>query len=227
MNIIPMKNIKGENMLPKEKIYREKALKVIENLKKRNMDGIYYESSQQAVGEIIKMIPQGSLVGLGGSETIIESGLVEELRKLDIHLLDRYKKGIAKEEVNKMRREALLSDIFITSSNAVTVDGRLVNIDGTGNRVAAMIYGPSKVIFLVGMNKIVRTLEDALSRIKNHTAPLNAVRVGVETPCYHLGYCNDPHCHPPNRICSQVVIIEANPTPGRIMVVLVGKELGF
>lgn len=214
-------------MLPKEKIYREKALKVIENLKKRNMDGIYYESSQQAVGEIIKMIPQGSLVGLGGSETIIESGLVEELRKLDIHLLDRYKKGIAKEEVNKMRREALLSDIFITSSNAVTVDGRLVNIDGTGNRVAAMIYGPSKVIFLVGMNKIVRTLEDALSRIKNHTAPLNAVRVGVETPCYHLGYCNDPHCHPPNRICSQVVIIEANPTPGRIMVVLVGKELGF
>lgn len=173
------------------------------------------------------MIPQGSLVGLGGSETIIESGLVEELRKLDIHLLDRYKKGIAKEEVNKMRREALLSDIFITSSNAVTVDGRLVNIDGTGNRVAAMIYGPSKVIFLVGMNKIVRTLEDALSRIKNHTAPLNAVRVGVETPCYHLGYCNDPHCHPPNRICSQVVIIEANPTPGRIMVVLVGKELGF
>ena len=227
MNIIPMKNLKGENMLPKEKIYHDKALKVIENLKKRNMDGIYCETSSLAVASITKMIPQGALVGLGGSESIIESGLVDGLRKLDIRLLDRYKEGVTKEEVNKMRREGLLSDIFITSSNAVTVDGKLVNIDGTGNRVAAMIYGPSKVIFLVGMNKVVRTLEDAISRIKNHTAPLNAVRVGVETPCYHLGYCNDPHCHPPNRICSQIVIIEANMIPGRIMVVLVGEELGF
>lgn len=214
-------------MIPKEKIYRAKALKVIENLKKRNMDGIYCENSGQAVAEIIKMIPHGSLVGLGGSETIIESGLVEGLRKLDIRLLDRYKGGISKEEINKMRRESLLSDIFITSSNAVTVDGKLVNIDGTGNRVAAMIYGPSKVIFLVGMNKVVRTFEDAISRIKNHSAPLNAVRVGVETPCFHLGYCNEPNCFPPHRICNQVVIIEANPTPGRIMVVLVGEELGF
>jgi len=214
-------------MIPKKKIYQEKAIKVIENLKKRNMVGIYYESSQQAVEEIIKMIPKGSLVGLGGSETIIESGLIDELRKSDIRLLDRYKKGLSKEEINKMRREALMSDVFITSSNAVTVDGKLVNIDGTGNRVAAIIYGPSKVIFLVGMNKIVRTLDDAISRIRNHTAPLNAVRVGVETPCFHLGYCDEPNCFPPKRICGQVVIIEANPTPNRIMVVLVGEELGF
>lgn len=214
-------------MIPKKKIYQEKAIKVIENLKKRNMVGIYYESSQQAVEEIIKMIPKGSLVGLGGSETIIESGLIDELRKSDIRLLDRYKKGLSKEEINKMRREALMSDVFITSSNAVTVDGKLVNIDGTGNRVAAMIYGPLKVLFLVGMNKVVRTLEDAISRIRNHTAPLNAVRVGVETPCFHLGYCDEPNCFPPKRICNQVVIIEANPTPNRIMVVLVGEELGF
>ncbi|MBN2245306.1 MAG: lactate utilization protein [Candidatus Aminicenantes bacterium] len=214
-------------MLPKEKIYREKEQKVIENLKKRNMNGIYCENSAQGVAEIVKMIPQNSLVGLGGSESIMESGLIEELRKLDIRLLDRYKEGLSKEEINKMRREALLSDVFITSSNAVTVDGKLVNIDGTGNRVAAVIYGPSKVIFLVGMNKVVRTLEEAISRIKNHAAPLNAVRVGVETPCYHLGCCNEPHCFPPNRICSQVVIIETNSTPGRIMVVLVGDELGF
>jgi len=227
MNIIPIKNIKGEIMLPKEKVYRAKALKVIENLKKRNMDGIYIETARQAVAEIIKMIPKNSLVGLGGSESIIESGLVDELRKLNIRLLDRYKEGVTKEEVNKMRREALLSDVFITSSNAVTVDGRLVNIDGTGNRVAAMIYGPDKVIFLVGMNKVVRTLEDALSRIKNHAAPLNAVRVGVETPCFHLGYCDEPNCFPPKRICSQFVVIEANPTPDRIMVVLVGEDLGF
>ena len=214
-------------MIPKEKIYREKALKLIENLKKRNMEGIYCESSGQAVAEIINMIPHGSLVGLGGSESIIESGLVEELRKLDIRLLDRYRQGISEEEVDKMRREGLLSDVYITSSNAVTLDGKLVNIDGTGNRVAAMIYGPSKVIFLVGINKVVRTVDDALTRIKNHTAPLNSVRVGIETPCYHLGYCNDPHCHPPHRICSQIVIIEANGIPGRIKVVLAGQELGY
>lgn len=211
----------------KAKIYKEKAAKIIENLKKRNMDGIYCESSKQAVDKILDMIPDGALVGLGGSETIIESGLVDALRKKDIRLLDRYKEGVTKDEVDAMRREGMVSDVYIASSNAVTLDGKLVNIDGTGNRVAAMIFGPKKVILLVGMNKVVRTVEDAITRIKNHAAPLNSVRVNIETPCYHLGYCNDPHCHPPHRICSQLVILEANMVPDRVMVVLVGEELGF
>ena len=211
----------------KAKIYKEKAAKIIKELKKRNMEGMYCGNSQLAVDEILNMIPDGALVGLGGSESIIESGLVEALRKRDIRLLDRYKEGVTKDEVDTMRKEGMDSDIYITSSNAVTLDGKLVNIDGTGNRVAAMIFGPKKVIFLVGMNKVVKTVDEAISRIKNHAAPLNAVRVNVETPCYHLGYCNDPHCHPPHRICSQLVIIEANMVPERIMVVLVGEELGF
>ena len=214
-------------MEAKKKIYREKAQKVIANLKKRNMDGIYCESSEQAVAEILKLIPNGSLVGLGGSESIIEAGLVDALRNMDIQLLDRYKDGVTKEEINEMRRQGLLSDVYIASSNAVTVDGKLVNIDGKGNRVAAMIFGPSKVILLVGMNKVVRTLDDALSRIKNHAAPLNSVRVNVQTPCFHQGYCNDPHCHPPNRICSQIVIHENSMDIDRIVVVLVGEELGY
>ena len=191
------------------------------------MDGIYCDSREQAVDEILKMIPEGSLVGLGGSESIIEAGLVDALRKMDIRLLDRYKEGITTEEVNQMRHEGLNSDVYIASSNAVTVDGKLVNIDGTGNRVAAMIFGPSKVILLVGMNKVVKTLDDALSRVKNYTAPLNSVRVNIQTPCFHQGYCNDPHCHPPNRICSQIVIHENSMDLDRIMVVFVGEELGY
>ena len=211
----------------KTKIYREKAEKVIENFKKRNMNGIYCENRKQAVEEILKMIPDNALVGLGGSETIIETGLVDALRKRNIRLLDRYKEGVSKEEVDAMRREGLLSDVYIASSNAITVDGKLVNMDGTGNRVAAMIFGPKKVVLMAGMNKVVRTVEEAISRIKNHAAPLNAVRVNKETPCYHLGYCNDPHCFPPNRICSQLVILESSMVPGRVTVVLVGEDLGY
>ncbi len=211
----------------KAKIYREKAETVIENLKRRNMNGIYCDNREKAVEEILKMIPDNVLVGLGGSETIVETGLVDALRKRNLRLLDRYKEGVSKAEVDAMRREGMLSDVYITSSNAITIDGELVNMDGIGNRVAAMIFGPKKVILMAGMNKIVRTVEDAISRIKNHVAPLAAVRANKKTPCYHLGYCRDPHCHPPNRICSQLVILEASMVPGRIMVVLVGEDLGY
>jgi hypothetical protein len=126
-----------------------------------------------------------------------------------------------------MRREGLLSDVYIASSNAVTADGKLVNQDGVGNRVAAMIYGPKKVILLVGMNKVVRTVEDAVARIKTVAGPMDAIRVEKNTPCSKLGFCTDPNCYPPNRICSQLVIIESSLFPERITVVLVGEELGY
>ena len=191
------------------------------------MDGIFCETSAQAVEEICRMIPAGSLVGLGGSETIMESGLIDALRRMDIRLLDRYKEGVSKEEVDDMRRQGLLADVFICSSNAVTADGRLVNIDGTGNRVAAMIFGPKKVIVIAGMNKVAPDLEAAIARVRNTAAPANSLRVGVETPCSKTGFCQDPHCHPPQRICCQLVVTEASMTPGRITVVLVGETLGY
>ena len=212
---------------PKETIYRNQAEQIMKNLKKRNMAGIYCETSDLAVREICNMIPDGSLVGLGGSETIIESGLVEALRQMNIRLLDRYKEGVTREEVDEMRRTGLLSEVFIAGSNAVTADGKLVNQDGIGNRVASMIYGPKKVILMAGMNKVVATVEDAIARIKTTAAPLDAVRVGVKTPCSRLGFCKDPHCFPPNRICSQLVVIESSMTPDRITIVLVGEELGY
>lgn len=208
-------------------IHAIQAAQVIQAMKKRNITGHYCPTAAQAVETICGMIPAKSLVGLGGSVSIIESGLVEALRKMDIRLLDRYREGVPPEEVAAMRYEGLQSDVFIASSNAVTADGKLVNIDGTGNRVAAMIFGPKKVILMVGMNKIVPDVETAIKRVKNTATPPNALRVGVETPCSHKGFCQDPHCQVPHRICAQVVITEASMTPDRIHVVLVGQALGF
>jgi len=211
----------------KKASYQLQADGIIKNFKKRGMDGIFCATSAQAVEEICRMVPAGSLVGLGGSETIMETGLLDALRRMDIRLLDRYKDGISKEEVDAMRRQGLSADVFICSSNAITGDGKLVNIDGTGNRVAALIFGPKKVIVIAGMNKVASNLETAIARVKNTAAPANSIRVGVETPCSHVGFCQDPHCHLPQRICCQLVITEASMTPGRITIVLVGEPLGY
>ena len=211
----------------KKACHKLQAEQVIKNFKKRGLDGIYCESSDEAVKTICRMVPAGSLVGLGGSETIIESCLVDALRRMDIRLLDRYKEGVSKEEVNEMRRRGLAADIFICSSNAITADGKLVNIDGTGNRVAAMIFGPAQVIVMAGINKVAPDLAAAIARVRNSAAPANSLRVGVETPCSKTGFCQDPHCHPPHRICCQLVVTEANMTPGRVTVVLVGETLGY
>lgn len=208
-------------------IYKNQAEEIIKNLKRRNMDGTYFEKTEQAVASILKIIPEGSLVGLGGSESIIESGLVDALRKKDIKLLDRYKESMTEEEVWEMRKQGMLADIYIASSNAITLEGKLVNMDGIGNRVAAMIFGPEKVILLIGMNKVVKTVEEAIARIKNHVAPRNAVRVNIATPCYKKGFCQEPHCMPPHRICSQLVILESSMFPDRIKLFLVGEELGY
>ena len=218
---------KEVNMDENKTVYKSQAEEIIKNLKKRNIDGTYFEKTEQAVASILKMIPAGSVVGLGGSESIIESGLVDALRKKDIRLLDRYKEGVGKEEVWEMRKQGMLADIYVASSNAVTLDGKLVNMDGIGNRVAAMIFGPDKVILLVGMNKVVKNVEEAVARIKNRVAPRNAIRVNIDTPCSKKGFCQEPHCMPPHRICSQLVILESSMFPDRIKLFLVGEELGY
>ena len=208
-------------------IYRSQAEEIIKNLKKRNMDGEYFEKTEQAVAAILSEIPDDILVGLGGSESVVESGLVDELRRKNIKLLDRYKEGVTEEDVWEMRKKGLSADIYVSSSNAVTLDGKIVNIDGIGNRAAAMIFGPDKVILLVGMNKVVKTAKEAVARIKNYVAPRNAIRVKIDTPCSKKGFCRDPHCMPPHRICSQLVIIESSMFPGRIKLFLVGERLGI
>lgn len=117
--------------------------------------------------------------------------------------------------------------MYVSSSNAVTADGKLVNVDGTGNRVATMIFGPGKVIVMAGMNKVAVDVDAAIARVKNTAAPANSLRVGADTPCSHTGFCQDPFCRPPHRICCQLVVTEASMTPGRVTVVLVGESLGY
>ncbi len=211
----------------KKACQRLQADTIIKNLKKRGIEGAYFDTSAEAVKAVCADIPAGSLVGLGGSETIIESGLLDALRRMDIRLLDRYREGVSKNDVDEMRRQGLLSDVYIMSSNAVSADGRLVNIDGTGNRAAALIFGPKKVIIMAGMNKVASDLDAAIARARNVAATANSLRVGVDTPCSHSGFCQDPHCHPPHRICCQLIVTEASMAPGRILVVLVGEALGY
>ncbi len=211
----------------KKIIYLAKAEEVIKNLRKRNIEGLYCEDREKAIEEVLKRIPEDAVVGLGGSETIKEAGILDALRKVNIKLLDRYREGITKEEIDGMRIQGLTADIFIASCNAVTSDGKLVNEDGLGNRVASFIYGPKKVILVVGINKLVAKLEDAISRIKNIVAPINSLRVKVDTPCSKIGFCCEEVCYAPNRICSQLVIIESSMVKDRISVIIIGEELGF
>ena len=212
---------------PKEAIFHKKAQTVVENLKKRSMGATFVGSGKEAVEAVCRMIPEGSVVALGGSVTVMQIGLLDALRKLNVKLLDRYRPGITSEEVEEMALRGMTADVLVTSTNAVTADGKLVNEDGKGNRVAAMIFGPKKVIVVAGINKIVGTADDGLKRIKEIAAPLNCIRLGVDTPCARTGFCDDDGCHAPARLCSQITIIESNRVKDRMHVVLVGEELGY
>ncbi|MCX6134447.1 MAG: lactate utilization protein [Ignavibacteriales bacterium] len=212
---------------PREIIFRKKAESVIEKLKKRNINGIYCHTTKEAVAEICRMIPEGASVSLGGSVTIMQSGLLDELRNKKIDLLDRYRPGISSEEVEAVMARGMTADIQLMSCNAVTSDGKLVNEDGRGNRVAGLIFGPKKVIIMVGVNKIVQSVEDGITRIREIAAPLNCIRLGLDTPCARTGFCDDANCLAPARVCSQITIIESNRVKDRLAVVFVGEELGY
>jgi hypothetical protein len=212
---------------PKQEIFRKKAETAIVNLRKRSMVAAYVKNAKEAVDAVCKMIPDGSVVALGGSVTVMQTGLLDALRGMNIKLLDRYRPGITNEEVEEMVLRGMTADVLVTSTNAVTADGKLVNEDGKGNRVAAMIFGPRKVIVIAGINKLVGTVEDGLKRIKEIAAPLNCIRLGVDTPCARTGFCVDDECHAPARLCSQITIIESNRIKDRLHVLIVGEELGY
>jgi hypothetical protein len=211
----------------KEEVYRKKALAICKALEKRNIKGIYVETIEKASDEVFKLIAQGATVGRGGSVTLNECGIIEALRSGDYKLIDRYKKGLSKEEMTKLYVEALSADVFLSSTNAITQDGKLINIDGRGNRVAALMYGPKKVIIVTGTNKIVEDVEGGIRRIKLWASPFNCVRLNLNTPCARTGICNDLACTQPDRICNEVSIIEGQRESDRMTVIIVGQELGF
>jgi len=208
-------------------LYREKlAEHLIKQLTKRRMEASYAPTAAQAREEIIAMIPAGATVSRCGSMSLVEMGLWPALaQKPGVQIIDPFSSGLTPEESFARRRQGLTADYMIASSNAITLDGRLVNLDATGNRVAAMCFGPKKVILAVGLNKVAPDLDSAMLRVKHHAAPINAIRAGMATPCRETGLCLD--CQSPQRICNMWVIIEGHLLENRLHVKLVGEDLGY
>ena len=210
-----------------QSVWNEKvAAKVIQNLEKRRMAGSYAATATQAKEEIIAMIPQGATVFRCGSMSAFNMGLWEAVAALPgINLIDPYRSDLSPEEGLDLRRQGLSADVMIAGTNAITLDGRLVNLDGMGNRVAAMAFGPKKVILVVGMNKVAADLESAVARVKHYAAPVNNIRYGFKNPCVQTGLCSD--CRTPQRICNIWSTIEGQMIKDRIHVKLVGEFLGY
>jgi len=221
--------------------YKVRAGLIIKNLERRNMNGQYVQNREEALITVLDMISPGAVVGRGDSVTLFELGIIPAIIKRGqnrlINPFEKDDKGFFPETERRreLQREALLSDIFLTSTNAITLDGKLVNIDGAGNRVGAMVFGPRKVIVVAGMNKVVKNVEEGLDRIHNICTPMTAIRHRLkhgtegcdEVPCAKTGKC--PDCHHALRACSYTVIIEGAMASekGRINVVLVGEQMGI
>ena len=220
----------------------QRAKAVVNNLQKRNMNGQYVASREEARSAVLEMIPPGAIVARGDSITFDQVGVIAELIERNQNsLIDPFQRNeegffiAGTEERGRLHRETFFADIFLTGTNAITLDGKLVNIDGLGNRVSAMIFGPKKVIVVAGVNKIVKDANEALERIHNVAAPMNAKRHYLkhqrpefeDLPCVRTGSCVD--CNHDWRICRYTVIIEGAliRDKGRINVVLIGEELGL
>ena len=224
-------------------LHEERARTVIKNLQRKNINGQYVPNRQEALTVILGMIPLGAVVARGDSITMEQIGIIAELEKRNQNrIIDPLKVNAEGFYVNaeweqrrRIAREVFSSDIYLVGTNAITLDGKLVNIDGWGNRVSALIFGPEKVIVVVGVNKIVKDVNEALERIHNFAAPMNAKRHHLkhhrdefsDLPCVRTGRCVD--CNHASRICRYTVIVEGAMArdKGRINVMLVGEELGI
>lgn len=211
-------------MIAKANDYANLAATVIKNMEKRQMKGYYAKDKKEALSILLSLIPEGSSIGYGGSVSLSEIGALEALSGENYNLIVR-ENAKTTEETEKAFKDILFSDFFLMSSNAITVDGELVNVDGRGNRVAFLAYGPKNVILVCGMNKISPDVDSAIKRIKTVAAPMNAVRLNRSTPCAVTGVCGN--CQSPDCICANTVITRRSHINGRINVILVGEELGF
>lgn len=212
-------------MTPKKQAYKTLASTMIKNFAKRNIEAFYCDNKEDAAALAMEFMKEGGTVGMGGTETVKETGLIDIIKETpSLHFIDR---TLAKtpEEKRAVYLETLGADYFLMSSNAITIDGELINIDGNGNRVACLIYGPENIIIMAGMNKVVDDVESGIQRVGTHAAPPNAARLGLRTPCASIGHCSD--CHSPDCMCAQIVITRHSKHTGRIKVILIGEELGF
>jgi len=209
---------------PKQKYYENVANTIIKNLEKRQIEGYYCKDKKSALKKALELMPKGSSIGWGGSMTVIETGLMDAIQNEDYKIINR-EEAKTTEEQRKVYGEICCADYFLMSTNAITLDGELINIDGRGNRVAFLCYGPQNVLILAGMNKVVPDVESGFKRVRDIASPPNAVRLNKKTPCAITGRCGD--CYSPDCICGQFVMTRRSIVPNRIKVILIGEELGY
>lgn len=212
-------------MLTQKKMQYDKAgPKVAEALNKRFFEAYYCSDRESGLQKVLELIPQNHVVSWGGTSTVDELGIKDALRRRGQAVIDRDTAKDAQER-KEMLKKALTCDTFLMSSNAISSDGELVNIDGTGNRVAALCFGPDQVVVVAGMNKVAGDLDDAMGRARQVAAPINAQRFQLKTPCSVNGLCGN--CKGADCICAQIVTTRVCKPAGRIKVVLIGEDLGF
>ena len=207
-----------------KKYYDKRGEILVKNLKNRHFDAYYCSTKEEALQMALSLIPQGNSVGWGGSMTCQQIGLLDAVRAGEYRVFDRDTCKTA-EEREELMRQTLLCDTFLTSANAISLDGQMVNIDGNGNRVAAIVYGPKQVIVVAGMNKVEDSLDAAINRARTVAAPMNQMRFGHPNPCTATGSCAD--CKSETCICNHILVTRHCRPVGKIKFVLVGEDLGF
>ena len=207
------------------KLLRIQENQLINAFAHHNMMLMFVKDKEELNNYLKNVLVNNKKVAVGGSVTLNQLGVIDLIKESDVSFIDRYEEGLTNEQRDQRLKEGLLSDLFITSTNALTSDGHLYNIDGTGNRVAAMIYGPKEVIVIAGINKIFNTEEEAISHIKNWAAPANAIRLNRKTPCAKTGHCME--CHSEERICSSYVKLGWQKQVNRIKIIIVEDTLGY
>lgn len=199
---------------------------LIKVLKERDFDAVMAADKDDAKKIVMDMIPDGSVIAVGGSVTLNETGILDEIRSDKYKFIDRYNTSSFEEMLDKYR-EGYYADVLVSSTNAVTMDGQLVNIDCTGNRTSQIVFGPKKVIIIAGVNKIVQDVEEGIKRAKS-IAPMNARRITHKTPCATDDNCNCTECRVQARVCNVTSIVDGcHYFPGRITIVLVPENLGY
>ena len=203
--------------------YKVQSNTIIKNLEKRFMEGYYCETKEEAVEKILSIIEDGASVSWGGSMTLDEIGVKKQLDNKNLTIIDR-DTAKSPEERTKLMKDALTCNYYLTSTNAITMDGELVNIDGNGNRVAAICFGPDNVIVVTGMNKVVANIDSAIDRVRTNACAPNNIRFNLQNPCSVTGKCGD--CLNTS-ICGEILVTRLSKTKNRIKVILVGESLGF
>lgn len=205
--------------------YRLRCEKTAESLRRRGFDAVVVRDREEAVTRVMDEVGPEDVVGVPGTVSVRELDLLTRLEERGNRVVQHWVSGVSPEELRSLRVQQMNSDVLLTGTNALTLDGQLVNIDGTGNRVASMVFGPRKVVIVAGANKIVDDLEEAVHRVKRIAAPINAVRLGTRSPCATTGYCVD--CESANTICAVTVVIDRRPSQTEMTVVLVPEDLGY